>query len=185
MGACGQNSSLSNFMTSCSTTSPNMTQVSFCDLFIEVHSSWCALMSPLALWHPQTAWTCYLRISPSSSTSLRFELTSYTHPIWLQISANLHALTLHYFNCYQCAHLSAASCTMFRDDEFHFCMIILLMCSPSHYPRLPICSPAQYTYGRHVICVSDGTEFLGTSHIVDFHSGLPISTSYFVFWNAT
>ena len=87
------------------------------------------LMSPLALWHPHTAWTHHLCVSPSSPTSLRFKLTPYTRPIRLRTPANLRALALRYFDCYQCAHWSTTSCTMFRDDEFRFCMIILLICT--------------------------------------------------------
>jgi hypothetical protein len=37
---------------------------------------------------------------------------------------------------------------------------------------------SQYTYGRHVIVFQTEWSSLGTSHTVDFHFGLPISTSH-------
>jgi len=71
-----------------------------------------------------------------------------------------------------CAHLhcttsnSICACTQMQPFELcrtmmslFFAPYYLLILAPFHYPRLPICSPLQYTYGRHVICVSDGMEF--------------------------
>ena len=92
---------------------------------------------------------------------------------------------LRYLGRHPCALSSATPRNMSDYDEFCFYVTILLIRSPSRIPRLPIRGPLQYIYGRHVICALDGTEFLGTSHTVDFHSGLPISTTCWVFQNTT
>ena len=101
--------------------------------------------------------------SPSSSTSLRFEFTPHTRPIRLRTPADLCALALRYLDRHACALSSATPRATLDYDEFRPYVTILLICSPSHIPRLPMRSPLPYTYSRHVICVSDGTEFLGTT----------------------
>ena len=91
--------------------------------------------------------------------------------------ADLCALALRYFDRHPCALSSATPRAMSDDDEFHSYVTILLICSPSRIPRLPISGPLPYTYSRHVICVSDGVEFLWDESYCRFS----LRTSYFYY----
>jgi len=149
------------------------------------HSFSISVDEPPGSLTPPTAWTRHLCVFPSSSTSFRFKATL-IHVLFdsepLQTCARSRCLT------------STAISARARAQPFELCLTMMsfILMWLYYLYALPLAF-LDYLYAVLYSILTVDMWFVfrterssfGTSHSVDFHSGLPISTTCLVFRNTT